>query len=101
MAAKSGINVDRQKEPDVSAQNASLATGSTTVYRQDFDWYRHADDEDAEKIMRNFVPPNIRYSAVALAHQRHMAGVEGAKLWDKLRWTKRLRLCEEINGGSF
>jgi hypothetical protein len=30
-----------------------------------------------------------------------MAGEEGAKVWEKMRWTKRLRLCEEINGASF
>jgi len=29
------------------------------------------------------------------------AGEEGGKPWDKLRWTQRLRLCEEINGASF
>ena len=100
VAEKSGGKLKRPQTPEVTAQVKQNA-GATKARGQDFDWFRKADDEDAEKIIRNYVPSNVRYSAVALAHQRFMSGEEGAKLWEKLRWTKRLRLCEEIHGSSF
>ena len=86
-----------------SPDPASLSEKSVGKARKNTDavWFRKADEHDAEMIIRRFVPSTVRYSALALAHQRVQAGVEGAKLWEKLRWTKRLRLCEEINGASF
>jgi hypothetical protein len=99
--SKSGGVLKRPQMPDDSTQLNQAASSKGGGATRDFDWYRHADDEDAERIVRRFVPTNVRYAAVALAHQRMSNGEEGAKLWEKLRWTKRLRLCEEIEGHSF
>ena len=90
----------RPQTPEATNQVSKSTNkgGSTT---KDFDWYRQADDADAEKMIRRLVPSTVRYLAVALAHQRVSASEEGAKLWEKMRWTKRLRLCEEIHGASF
>ena len=102
VADNSGSFSKRPQTTDATAHsNKHACEVGVKARTQDFDWYRRADDEDAEKMIRNYVPSNIRYSAVALAYQRVMAGEEGAKVWEKMRWTKRLRLCEEINGASF
>jgi hypothetical protein len=102
VADKSGATSKWPQTPEASAHSDKHSSEVGTKARtQDFDWYKRADDEDAEKMIRKYVPATIRYSAVALAYQRVMAGEEGAKLWERMRWTKRLRLCEEINGTSF
>ena len=96
---KSG-GVSRDSNTSESGSSAGQSVGKVRK-NTDADWFRKADERDAELIIRRFVPATVRYSALALAHQRVQAGVDGAKLWEKLRWTKRLRLCEEINGASF
>ena len=70
------------------------------------DWYKQADDADAEHIIRRYVPATVRSAAVGLAHSRyHNKELDAfgfrVPVWEKSRWTKRLRLCEEIHGAPF
>jgi hypothetical protein len=100
VTANTGQRIGRPKTPqDSTSVVQTISKGANPA--RDFDWYRQAEDKDAEGIIRRFVPSTIRYSAIALAHQRMVLQEEGARPWEKMRWTKRLRLCEEINGASF
>jgi len=54
--------------------------------------------QDAEKVIRRLVPANVRTAAIAMAHERFMAKEEDSRLWERMAWTERLRLCEVIYG---
>mmetsp|Transcript_47685 Transcript_47685/g.115778 ORF Transcript_47685/g.115778 Transcript_47685/m.115778 type:complete len:481 (-) Transcript_47685:92-1534(-) len=59
------------------------------------------EDNLAMKAVRNRVPELIRHAAVTMAHEKTLAGEDDMDIWDRMRWTERLRLCEEIAGHSW
>lgn len=61
-------------------------------------WFMVEEDEAAEKVVKNKVPEQIRNNAISTAHEKALAGLDDMDLWERMRWTERLRLCEEIAG---
>lgn len=61
-------------------------------------WFMAEEDNLAEKIVKNKVPEQIRNNAISTAHEKALGGLDDIDLWERMRWTERLRLCEEIAG---
>jgi len=64
-------------------------------------WFMQEEDKLAEKVVKNKVPEQTRNTAISTAHEKSIAGTDDMQLWERMRWTERLRLCEEIAGHPF
>jgi len=87
-AIKSTISVEKKQARHFKLGGGRLAAYGTT--------HMEKEDQVAEKILRRVVPLDVRSSAIAAAHERSQDPTQDMKLWDEMRWTERLRLCEEV-----
>jgi hypothetical protein len=86
---------DRYKKPTAGG---GLGGRSKASRKKALLWFMVEEDEAAEKVVKNKVPEQIRNNAISTAHEKALAGLDDMDLWERMRWTERLRLCEEIAG---